>query len=400
MSGFVVMAKPVGSRCNMRCAYCYYLEKGRFSRHEKQTRMSYSLLEKLIRQTIESSQGPVVSFIWHGGEPTLAGLEFYRKAVELQRKHLPRGWQAWNNLQTNGLLLNDAWCRFLKENHFDVGVSTDGSQAVHDANRHDLGGGPTWERTRKAIRRLRSFGVEPDLLCTVNHASVADPLGVYRGLRDTGSGWVQFIPIVVRLSDGGFSSQSVTPEDYGSFLWAVFQEWVTKDLGKLDVQLFAEMARILAGGEASLCWMAPTCGQVLICEEDGSVYSCDHFVDEAHRLGDLARGRLNLLADSGFQRQFGRSKRDALTAECRRCPHIRLCNGGCLKDRFGLSEDGEEGQYILCKGLKSFFDRAVPVLRRVMELSAQGTPTHAIMASISAELEGAAPGKEKVGEAP
>ena len=214
---FVVMAKPVGSRCNMRCRYCYYLEKGQYSAHEKQSRMSFKLLEKLIRQTIEASPGPVVSFTWHGGEPTLAGLDFYRKAVELERKYLPRGWQVWNNLQTNGLLLNDEWCRFLRDNHFDVGLSIDGSQAIHDANRRDLGGRGTWDRVRRAVERLGKAGIRPDLLCTVSSATLTDPLGVYCALRELDTGWMQFIPIVVRLPDGSFSPESVRGEDYGNF---------------------------------------------------------------------------------------------------------------------------------------------------------------------------------------
>ena len=204
---FVVMAKPVGSRCNMRCHYCYYLEKGQYSAHEKQSRMSFKLLEKLIRQTIEASAGPVVSFTWHGGEPTLAGLDFYKKAVELEKKDLPRGWQVWNNLQTNGLLLSDEWCRFLRENRFDVGLSIDGSQTVHDQNRRDLGGQGTWDRVRRGVERLQKAGIQPDLLCTVNSASLTDPLGVYRALRDFGTGWMQFFHIVVRFPDGAFSPE-------------------------------------------------------------------------------------------------------------------------------------------------------------------------------------------------
>ena len=376
---FVVMAKPVGSRCNMRCAYCYYLEKGQFSQHEKQTRMSFDLLERLIRQTIEASPGPVVSFVWHGGEPTLAGLDFYRKAVELERKYLPKGWQVWNNLQTNGLLLNDEWCRFLRENRFDVGLSIDGCQSVHDANRHTMGGEGTYARARRAIDRLRSAGIEPDLLCTVNAASCTDPLAVYRGLRETGCTWLQFIPIVVRMPDGSLSPESVGPGQYGTFLNTIFDEWAAHDLGRLDVQLFAETARILAGGEASLCWMSPTCGSALIAEEDGSIYACDHFVDDEHRLGNLRESRLESLVNSDIQRCFGASKRDALTGECRACPYLRFCGGGCLKDRFGVSRDGEPGQYALCGCLKAFFGHAVPVLQRIMALSAEGKKPPEIM---------------------
>ena len=377
-----VMAKPVGSRCNMRCAYCYYLEKGKYSESRKQTCMSYSLLEKLIRQTVAASPGPVVSFTWHGGEPTLAGMDFYKKALELERKYLPRGWEAWNNLQTNGLLLDDSWCRFLKENRFDVGLSIDGSARVHDANRRLLNGTGTFERVSASIRRLREAGVEPDLLCTVNEVSQDKPLEVYRALRDTGAIWVQFIPVVIRGGDGGVAPGSVSPEGYGSFLTAVFDEWVRQDLGVLDVQLFAEMARIMAGGQAGLCWMRPTCGHVLIAEEDGAVYSCDHFVDPEHRLGTLRDGSLARMAQGGFQRAFGLAKLESLTDECRTCPYLRFCNGGCPKDRFGLSADGQSGHYWLCPGLKAFFAHAEPILKRVMALSAEGKTPPEIMAEM------------------
>ncbi len=377
-----VMAKPVGSRCNMRCAYCYYLDKGKYSENKKQTRMSFDLLEKLIRQTVAASPGPVVSFTWHGGEPTLAGLDFYRKALELEKKYLPKGWEAWNNLQTNGLLLNEGWCRFLKENRFDVGLSIDGSMEVHDLNRRLPNGAGTFERVSASIRRLRETGVEPDLLCTVNEVSQGKPLEVYRALRDTGAIWVQFIPVVIRDARGGAAPGSVTPEGYGRFLTAVFDEWVRHDLGVLDVQLFAEMARIMAGGQASLCWMSPTCGHVLIAEEDGAVYSCDHFVDPEHRLGTLHEGSLARMAGGEFQRAFGLGKREKLTDECRACPYLRFCNGGCPKDRFGLSAEGQPGQYWLCPGLKAFFAHAQPVLERVMAMSAQGKTSPEIMAAL------------------
>ena len=377
-----IMAKPVGSRCNMRCAYCYYLEKGKYSQSKKQTRMSFDLLEKLIRQTIAASPGPTVSFTWHGGEPTLAGMDFYRKALELERKHLPKGWEAWNNLQTNGLLLNEGWCRFLKENRFDVGLSIDGSAEVHDFNRRFPGGGGTWERVRASLRRLREAGIEPDLLCTVNAVSEGRSLEVYRALRETGCPWVQFIPVVIRDEGGASAPGSVSPEGYGRFLIAVFDEWVRCDLGKLDVQLFAEMARVMAGGEASLCWMKPTCGHVLIVEEDGAVYSCDHFVDPEHRLGTLFDGSLARLAEGESQRAFGLGKRDGLTDECKACPYLRFCNGGCPKDRFGFSAEGQPGQYWLCRGLKAFFSHAEPILKRVMALSAEGKSSPEIMAAL------------------
>lgn len=384
---FVVMAKPVGSRCNMRCSYCYYLDKGQFSSHASQSRMSFHLLEKLIRQYIEASSGPVVSFTWHGGEPTLAGLDFYKKVVELQKKYLPRGWQAWNNLQTNGLALNDAWCRFLKDNHFDVGLSIDGDAAVHDVIRRDRGGQPTFDRIRRNVQKLQKIGIQPDLLCTVTSLSAKDPLAVYRGLRDLGTGWVQFIPIVVPMPEGGYSPESVSAEEYGHFLCTVFDEWVQNDLGRLDVQLFAETARVWAGGEASLCWMTPTCGRVLIAEEDGSIYSCDHFVDEEHRIGSLNTGKLEAIANCEQQIAFGLSKRDSLTDQCRRCPWLACCNGGCPKDRFDLSTDGQPGQYHLCRGLEMFFSHAYQPMTRVMELSRKGLTPDAIMREMKGVLD-------------
>lgn len=380
---FVVMAKPVGSRCNMRCTYCYYLDKARYSAHEKQSCMSDELLERLIRQTIEAGPGPVVSFVWHGGEPTLAGMDFYQKAVDLQKKYLPRGWQAWNNLQTNGLLLNKSWCWFLKKNRFDVGISIDGCEAVHNANRRDLGGNPTYDRVRQSVKALQAAGVQPDLLCTVNSVTMTGPDEVYRSIEDLNCGWAQFIPIVVRNPDGGFSPESVTPEEYGRFLCRVFDLWTHNGLGRLDIQLFAEMARILAGGQPSLCWMAPECGRALVVEEDSSVYACDHFVDPEHRLGRLSDAGLGELADSPAQRAFGKSKKDGLTKQCRECPWYRFCGGGCLKDRFGVSDDGEPGHYYLCGGLKMLFAHGVPVLKKIMEFSRQGYKPEMIMKHLS-----------------
>ncbi|MBO6054258.1 MAG: anaerobic sulfatase maturase [Oscillospiraceae bacterium] len=378
---FAVMAKPVGSRCNMRCSYCYYLEKGQYSSHEKQSRMSFGLLERLIRQYIEASPGPVVSFTWHGGEPTLAGMDFYKKALELEHRYLPSGWQVWNNLQTNGILLNDAWCRFLKENHFDVGLSIDGSEAVHNKNRRDRGGNPTYDKVVRAAERLKQAGIMPDLLCTVNSATLTDPVGVYEGLKRLGTGWIQFIPIVVRLEDGSMAPESVTPEGYGDFLCQVFDQWVRNDLGRLDVQLFAETARVLAGGEASVCYMAPVCGRVLIVEEDGAVYACDHFVDGEHRIGNLQQGNLGTMVDSEQQIRFGRQKMDALTQQCRECVHLPLCRGGCLKDRFDVSRDNEPGQSYLCAGLEKFFTHATVALSKMIDLSRQGKSAEEIMKS-------------------
>ncbi|MBQ6836465.1 MAG: anaerobic sulfatase maturase, partial [Clostridia bacterium] len=354
-----------------------YLEKGQFSTSKKQTRMSFSLLEKLIKQTIEANSGPVVSFVWHGGEPTLAGLDFYKQVVAVEKKYLPKGWQVWNNLQTNGLIINDEWCKFLRDNRFDVGLSIDGDKLTHDKNRRDKGGNPTYDRIYKAAQKLKSYGIMPDLLCTVNAETVKNPLEVYRALRAHDTGWAQFIPVVVRDENGNIDPISVTPETYGYFLCAVFDQWVKNDLGKLDIQLFAETAKVWAGGKAGVCHLAETCGQVLVCEEDGSIYSCDHFVDNEHRLGNLMANNMAKLAHSERQIAFGNAKKDRLTDECKACQYLNVCNGGCPKDRFG-----ENGQYYLCKGLKKYFAHADTPLHRVMEMSRKGMKPDEIMKNL------------------
>jgi uncharacterized protein len=384
---FTVMAKPVGPRCNLACSYCYYLETEGMYGGELPPKMSDGLLETYIRKYIEASPGPVVSFIWHGGEPTLAGLDFYRKAVELQRRYLPPGWSVWNNLQTNGILLDDAWCSFLAEAHFDVGLSIDGTRSIHDTYRKDHGGRGTYERVAKAARRLKAHGIRPDLLCTVTSTSAEDPVGIYRALRDLDTGWMQFIPIVRRDADGRVTPDSITPEGYGDFLCAVFDDWLRNDIGRLEIQQVAEMALVWSGGSANLCWMAPTCGRVLIVEQDGAVYSCDHFVSPEHRIGDIVTSSLAQLVDSPIQRAFGDAKRDRLPRQCRACAWLEVCNGGCPKDRFVVAQDGEMGLNYLCDGLKKFFAHAEEPLRRVVELRRQGRTPNAIMADLRAEAQ-------------
>jgi len=382
---FVVMAKPVGPVCNLKCSYCYYLETRRFYTRPHRFRMSEDLLETYVRQYIAASPGPTVQFVWHGGEPTLAGIDFYRHAVELQKRYLPQGWTCWNNLQTNGVLLDDEWCSFLADAHFDVGLSIDGTPWLHDACRKDLRGSGTHECVVAAIRRLQRHGIQPDLLCVVTSAVAKEPINVYRELRNLGTGWIQFIPIVQRAPDGQMTPESVTSEAYGRFLCTVFDEWIHHDLGKLEIQFFAEMSLVWSGGTANVCWMAPRCGRVLIVEHDGSVYSCDHFVTPEHRIGDLKTSLLSALVDSRVQRRFGDDKRDRLPAQCRACSWLTVCNGGCPKDRFALAEDGEPGLNYLCSGLRQFFAHAEKPLKQVTERRKQGLSPETIMAELRVE---------------
>ena len=378
---FVVMVKPVGSRCNLACEYCYYTgESGNANGSDDLPRMTDRLLELFIRQYIEASEGPEVPIVWHGGEPTLAGLDFYRRAVELQKRYLPEGWSCRNNLQTNGVLLDDAWCAFIAEAGFDVGLSIDGTAHLHDKHRKDHAGSGSWNNAAAAIRRLQAHGVQPDLLCTVTSSAAREPLAVYRALREMDTGWIQFIPIVRRGSEGRLTQDSVSAGAYGDFLCAIFDEWALHDIGQLDVQLFAEAAHVWSGGAAGLCWMAQTCGRALIVEKDGGVYSCDHYVYPEYRIGNIETSRLGDLAELPAQLVFGANKRELLPGKCRACAWLAVCNGGCPKDRV----PEEEGRPInhLCAGLNRFFAHAHPVYEQIARLARSGLPPAAIMAEL------------------
>jgi uncharacterized protein len=348
--------------------------------------MTDGMLDVFIRQYIAASAGPVVQFTWHGGEPALAGLDFYRRAVELQKRYLPEGWECWNNLQTNGLLLDDEWCEFLAQAGFDVGLSIDGSQRAHDSYRRSRSGG-TYDQAAAAIRRLQRRGIQPDLLCTVTAATAAEPSAVYRALKGFGTGWIQFIPVVRRDSGGGISPESVSAEGYGNFLCAVFDEWSLRDLGRTEVQLFAETARVWSGGAAGLCWMAPVCGRVLVVEQDGGVYSCDHFVSPEHRIGSIADSSLGELADSPAQKRFGEAKSRALPARCLACPWLGVCNGGCPKDRPAAPEGGEPGLNYLCAGLRRFFSHAEQPLKKIARQLRSGARPEAIMSALRRDMQ-------------
>ena len=379
---FVVMAKPVGARCNLACSYCYYLDKAGLY-PGRRTAMGEDVLQEYVRSYIAASPGPIVHFVWHGGEPTLAGLGLFRRAVELQQRYLPEGWRALNNLQTNGTLLDDAWCSFLAEHGFAVGISIDGPAPLHDACRRDRRDRPTHERVMRALRRLRAHGIEPDVLCTVNAHNAGHPTDVYRFFLDEHVTWLQFLPVVVRSPAGHVTAPSVDPEPFGEFLCTVFDEWVRYDVGRIAIQGFLQCVLVAGGRSADLCVMAPTCGRVPVLEHDGTVFSCDHFVDLEHRLGHVDGG-LGALVDSPTQVAFGRAKARGLPAGCLTCPVLELCNGGCPKDRV-LAADGDEAVNHLCAGYRRFYTHARPLVRRMAALAALGPGPQAIMGELAAE---------------
>ena len=383
---FVVMAKPVGPVCNLNCEYCYYLAKTSLFPPGEHYRMTDEVLEAYVRAFIEASPGPTVHFVWHGGEPTLAGVGFFRRAVELQQRYLPAGWRCLNTLQTNGTLLDGKWCAFLRERRFAVGISVDGPASLHDPSRPAKAGRPSHSRAMRGFDLLRQHGIDPDVLCTVNARNSRAPLEVYRYFLDHEVRWLQFIPVVERPpSSVAWQEQpapagahSVTAEAFGEFLCQIFDEWVRHDVGRIGVQNFLEALLVLSGQPATLCVMSESCGAALALEHDGSVYSCDHFVNHAHRLGNVVTDGLAELARSPQQGAFGKAKRDDLPQSCLECPVLFLCNGGCPKDRLSPTRAN-----YLCAGYRRFYNHALPCLRRMALLAAAGQPVTGIMAQLA-----------------
>ncbi len=379
-AAFHVMLKPRGAICNLRCAYCYYLPKEELYL-QGSFWMSDELLEEFTRQYLAAQRVAEVTFHWQGGEPTLMGLDFFRRAVALQERHRGPGQRVGNSLQTNGTLLDDAWCRFLHEQRFLVGLSLDGPRELHDRYRMDKGGLPTFEQVMAAARLLRRHGVEFNILATVHAGNAGYPLEVYRFLRDeAGSPFIQFIPIVEREGEGRAGPRSVSGPQYGGFLNAIFDEWVRRDVGRVYVQTFDAALAAWLGERPGLCVYEEICGAALAMEHNGDLYACDHFVDPAHRLGNILETPLVDLVRSERQRRFGLAKRDGLPRPCRECGVRFLCHGGCPKDRFVHTPEGEPGLNYLCAGYRAFFAHSEGPLRRMAaELRAGRAPANVML---------------------
>lgn len=380
---FHVMLKPRGAICNLSCQYCYFLAKEGLYPGSR-FRMADDLLEAFTRQYIAAQRAPEVTFAWQGGEPTLMGLDFFRRAVALQEQHRPPGMRVYNAFQTNGTTLDDEWCAFFREHGFLVGISLDGPRALHDCYRVDKGGQPTFDRVMAGLALLKKHGVEFNVLTTVHAANAGHPLDVYRFLRDeAGAQFIQFIPIVERDNAAGIqegdrvTARSVTAAQYGDFLIAVFDAWVRRDVGRVFVQIFDAALAAWSGGRPGLCVFEETCGHALAMEHNGDLYACDHFVEPRYRLGNVREERLINLVASPQQRRFGLDKRDALPRCCRECAVRFVCNGGCPKDRFVRTPDGEPGLNYLCAGFKAFFSHIdAPMRFMAAELRARRPPAN------------------------
>jgi len=408
---FHLLAKPSGATCNIDCTYCFFLSKEALYPNEK-SRMSEATLETYIRQLLESHRTQEVTVAWQGGEPTLMKLDFFKHAVELVETYRRPEQIVQHTFQTNGLLLDDDWCAFFKEHHFLVGLSVDGPRELHNTYRVDRRGQGTFDLVMQGWRALRRHSVDFNILCTVNAANQHHGRTVYSFFRDElGAKWVQFIPIVERataetleIANQGWSDQpgqkrllytqtgnlvterTVGAEQYGRFLVDVFEEWVRHDVGQVFVQLFDVTLEAFFGRHL-LCLHAPTCGYGPALEHNGDLYSCDHFVEPRFKLGNIHQTHMLELVASPGQRKFGDNKRDTLTTQCQECKVRHLCNGGCPKDRFALSRDGQPGQNYLCPGLELFFMHTGPAFSRMAQMIQQGHAPSEVMALIAAEDE-------------
>jgi uncharacterized protein len=398
---FHIMTKPVGSLCNLACSYCFYLEKAHLYPDTRNFRMQSDVLESYVRDYIAAQPGPVVSFAWQGGEPTLLGVDWFRNVVALQQRYTA-GKTIENAFQTNGVLLDDEWGEFLAEHHFLVGISIDGPRHLHDAYRVDRGHQPTFDRVMAGIQVVRKHCVEFNTLTAVHRTNSQHPLEVYHFLREIGSGFIQFIPIVERAAPGASASPglwlapppdhpdaaqveapvtpwSVRPADYGKFLCRVFDEWVRQDVGRIFVQQFDAALANWMGEPAGVCVFSRNCGRSLAMEHNGDVYCCDHYVYPEYRLGNLLGTPLAAMADSAEQRRFGEAKSATLPRYCRECPVLFACHGECPKHRFLGAPDGEPGLNYLCAGYRRFFTHISSPMRTMGALLRSEQAPAAIM---------------------
>ena len=364
-SDFLVMAKPMGPRCNLRCGYCYYLEKETLFSGGS-VPMDAALLDRYIRQRFAALSG-AVHFEWHGGEPTLAGLDTFRTIVKLQRKHAPPGRKWTNGLQTNGIRLDRPWMDFLAENQFSVGLSLDGPATYHNTWRTRPDGSGSHAQVMQSLGLLQAAGIFVNLLCVVHSGNVTDPDGVYDFFRGAGARYLQFLPFVPRAGKDD-PAPAATAAQLGEFLCRIFDRWLAADVGSLVVQSFDEALRPLYGLPHSLCIHRPTCGDVVVVEHDGGVYACDHFVDPAHYLGNIQDTDLATLATDPRLTAFGNLKKDILAPECLTCTVLEFCHGGCPKDRDAA------GLNRLCQAYRGFFNHAKPGLTALAAHIKAGRP--------------------------
>lgn len=379
---FNVMAKPVGSRCNLDCTYCYYLSKKEYY-PDSTMQMSDSVLKQYVKQYIESAQIRVVEFLWQGGEPTLLKLEFFQKVIELQKEFCPQTKEVKNIFQTNGTLLTDEWCSFFKEHNFLIGISCDGPEEIHDLYRRDINGEASHHSVVESIELLQKHKVDYNILCTVHKGNFNKGKEVYRYFRDVlKSNYLQFIPIVkMKIEDQHTiyekeevseapepTAESLTGKEYGQFLTSIFDEWVTKDVGNVFVQLFDNTLAKWYGEPSSICIMQKSCGDALVMEHNGDLYSCDHYVYSRNKLGNIMDTHMRDLVTSAKQSNFRNKKFVMLPTQCKKCKYLEFCYGGCPKNRLSYTKDGEWGLNNLCEGYQMFHSHTAKAMQYMAEM--------------------------------
>ncbi|HSB23827.1 MAG TPA: anaerobic sulfatase maturase [Burkholderiaceae bacterium] len=405
--GMHVLAKPIGSICDIACDYCFYLEKRELYPRGQSFKMSEEVLARYIEQYVRSQPTPVVEFVWHGGEPTLLGVDFFRRVVELQKPY--RGVKEIRNaLQTNAMRLDDEWCEFFKANDFFIGVSLDGPREVHDRYRKGRHGEPTFDRVMDGVRLLQQHGVEFNVLACVGNETAQRPIEVYRFFRDAGIRYIQFTPIVERAADPQTQAiklwlarpsaldrpepntqvtpWTVEPEAYGDFLIAIYEEWVRHDVGQVFVMNFEWALTAWLGEPSPVCIFSRQCGRAVAMEHDGSVFACDHYVYPEYRLGNVLDDELGAMVERSVASGFGPHKETSLPRYCRECEVRDACWGGCPKHRFATTPDGEPGLHYLCVGYKKFFRHIRKYLRAMTTLIENDLPVSAIMQAIDRPL--------------
>lgn len=386
-----IMVKPVGSACNLRCDYCYYLEKQHLYANEGRQMLSDELLERFIREYIESQTTPEVLFTWHGGEPLVRPLAFYEKVVRLQQRYA-RGRRIANSLQTNGTLINDDWARFFHDQGWLIGVSLDGPEAYHDAFRRTRGGGPSFRNVIRGIDILNRHAVEWNALAVANRLNGDHPLSFYRFFKNIGCRYIQVTPVVERLAhhddgrqlaslvdEGQLAPFSIRPKQWGNFLCTIFDEWVRHDVSMFFINIFDATLANWVGVAPGLCTMAKHCGHAGVMEHNGDVYSCDHFVFPEYKLGNIHEQSLVEMMYSERQRRFGRAKADSLPTQCRECQWLNACHGECPRNRFIRTANGEPGLNYLCEGYRQYFSHVAPYMDVMKRLLGEKRPPAEIM---------------------
>ena len=373
---FNLMIKPIGSLCNLGCHYCYYLDKAEIY-GGKQPRMTLEMLEKLTREYIAANDVPEVTFNWHGGEPLLMGLDFYRTAVDFQQKYAD-GKKIHNTIQTNATLINREWAEFFRRNDFLVGVSLDGPADIHNKYRKDKGGQPSFDKVMAGLNILRQIGVEFNTMSTINKSSEGRGLEVYQFLKSIGSRYMQFMPVVEHIKsklivdprepDARIAPWSVSSQGFGKFMCDIFDYWVRHDVGQYFVNLFDATLAGYCGAQPGTCAYAATCGGNTVIEHNGDVYPCDHFVYSKYLIGNIADRSLREMAMSEEQYRFGLEKRNNLPAKCFSCRYGNICHGECPKHRFSRTENGDTGLSALCGGYKMFYEHTEPYMLKMREL--------------------------------